>query len=182
MPAVTSRTSAAERQRLILESAVELVLENGAGALSMPGVAKRAGVSVSLVYRHFPGRDHLLSGLLETVWSRNGAERARTTQDVLSAYLARVAQYGELVNELVVRPSVLPELEQRRRQLRERDVRRVTKLLRAEGHDARNARLVATMLEVALITGALHTLRGGSVESTQRVLGMALSLAGPVPA
>ena len=161
---------------------MELVLEKGAAALSMPELARRAGVSVSLVYRHFPGRDHLLSGLLETVWAENGAERATTPEDVLAAYVASVEHYGELVQELVLRPSALPELEERRRELRARDVERLTKTLKRQGLKLRDARIVATMLEVALLTGAVHSRRGGTPESTLRVLTTALQFVSPASA
>lgn len=44
-------------------AAVELLEENGAAALSLRAVARRAGVSAAAPYRHFPDRTALLSAV-----------------------------------------------------------------------------------------------------------------------
>jgi AcrR family transcriptional regulator len=49
------------RQRII--EAVVRVVSDGIGALSIPAVAREAGVSVPTVYRHFGSKDELLEAL-----------------------------------------------------------------------------------------------------------------------
>jgi AcrR family transcriptional regulator len=48
----------------ILESARDLFLEHGAKAVSMRGVAARAGVTAMAIYRHFEGREALLRAVV----------------------------------------------------------------------------------------------------------------------
>lgn len=45
----------------LVEAAVDLVAEQGLGALSVAAVARRSGVSAAAPYRHFSGRDALLA-------------------------------------------------------------------------------------------------------------------------
>ncbi|HEY6640546.1 helix-turn-helix domain-containing protein [Povalibacter sp.] len=54
------RADAQRNRDLILAAAEEVFLERGAGA-SLDDVARRAGVGIGTLYRHFPTRDALLS-------------------------------------------------------------------------------------------------------------------------
>jgi AcrR family transcriptional regulator len=56
------RQQAAETRRCIIEAVVR-VAANGVGSLSIPAVAREAGVSVPTVYRHFGSKDELLEAL-----------------------------------------------------------------------------------------------------------------------
>ena len=58
----------ATRER-ILQGLIE-VLARGAAELSVPAVAREAGVSVATVYRHFPSKQALLDGLGDHVRER----------------------------------------------------------------------------------------------------------------
>lgn len=42
---------------------MEMVVEGGIDALTMPGLAKRAGVAVGGIYRYFAGKQELMAGL-----------------------------------------------------------------------------------------------------------------------
>jgi AcrR family transcriptional regulator len=54
------RTSqVAETKRRIARAVVEVIVRDGAVALSYPAVAEQAGVSLRTVYRHFPNKDEL---------------------------------------------------------------------------------------------------------------------------
>ena len=57
----------------ILLALTELVLEGGLSHFSVQEVADRAGVSHRTVYRHFPTRQALLSGIVE--WVENEVKR-----------------------------------------------------------------------------------------------------------
>ena len=48
-------------RRKVLGAVVELVAEGTVEELSVPAVARRSGVSVATIYRHFPSRDDLLT-------------------------------------------------------------------------------------------------------------------------
>ncbi|MGH8944742.1 MAG: TetR/AcrR family transcriptional regulator [Acidimicrobiia bacterium] len=52
-------------RRLIVEALAEVIVEKGIHDFSMEEVADRAGVSIRTLYRYFPNRDDLLSGLDE---------------------------------------------------------------------------------------------------------------------
>lgn len=62
------------RQRLV-DAAVALILESG-GEPAMDGVARRAGVGVGTLYRHFPDRQELLRTVVLEVLDRT-IERGR---------------------------------------------------------------------------------------------------------
>jgi AcrR family transcriptional regulator len=56
---------AAETRRKILRALVALLTEELAATVSIPQVAKRAGVSVRIVYHHFPSKEALFDGLFD---------------------------------------------------------------------------------------------------------------------
>jgi AcrR family transcriptional regulator len=61
-------------RRLIVEALAGVIVENGIHDFSMEEVADRAGVSIRTLYRYFPNRDDLLSGLdeqLEILFTEN---------------------------------------------------------------------------------------------------------------
>lgn len=57
--------SGSERRELLLDVTMALVLEAGAGAVSMGSVAERAEVTRALVYKHFSNKDELLTALFQ---------------------------------------------------------------------------------------------------------------------
>lgn len=78
--------AAATRERIV-DAAVELLQATDPGAFGMPEVAERAGVSVSTVYRAFPTKDALITGVLEAIRERfeGSAGAPPTTRDDLRA-------------------------------------------------------------------------------------------------
>ena len=59
-PGTRRRLSAADRRTHLLDVAVVLLGESGPEAVTMEGVAARAGVSKALGYRYFDNADELL--------------------------------------------------------------------------------------------------------------------------
>ena len=59
------RLTGRQRREQLLDVAAEVVLEGGADAATMEGVAARAGVSKKLGYAHFANRDELLLALFD---------------------------------------------------------------------------------------------------------------------
>jgi AcrR family transcriptional regulator len=78
--------AAATRERIV-DAAVELLQATDPGAFGMPEVADRAGVSVSTVYRAFPTKDDLITGVLEAIRERfeTSAGLRPTTREELEA-------------------------------------------------------------------------------------------------
>ena len=60
-----ARLSAAQRREQFLDVAAQLVVEQGADAVTMEAVAARAGVSKALSYRYFDNAGALLVALFE---------------------------------------------------------------------------------------------------------------------
>lgn len=84
-PAIRQLRADARRNReRILEAAAEVFAEQGADA-QMDDVARRAGVGVGTVYRHFPNKD-VLMGELVTQKFRSFAEYAREALDEEDAW------------------------------------------------------------------------------------------------
>ncbi|MFJ3767448.1 TetR/AcrR family transcriptional regulator [Streptomyces sp. NPDC090082] len=78
------RADAHRNRERILDAAAEVVGEDGTQA-SLRDVARRAGVGLGTLYRHFPTRDALLETLLRTSFDQLAEEAAR----LLDADLAR---------------------------------------------------------------------------------------------
>jgi AcrR family transcriptional regulator len=53
------------RREVIVEAAVELILETGHSGCSLEQVAARAGISKPLIYKYFPRREVLLKAILD---------------------------------------------------------------------------------------------------------------------
>ena len=61
-------------RRVLIDAALKLVGEGGAGAVSVREAARRAGVSPGAPFRHFPSRDALMSAVAEEAQRRFRAE------------------------------------------------------------------------------------------------------------
>lgn len=63
-----------EKQKNILQTALELFAKNGYSSTSTGKIAKKAGVSEGLIFRHFGNKEGLLEAVLKL-----GEERVKTT-------------------------------------------------------------------------------------------------------
>src|SRR5258708_23508137 len=61
-------------RRVLIDSALQLVGEGGADAVSVREAARRAGVSPGAPFRHFPSRDALMNAVAEEAQRRFRAE------------------------------------------------------------------------------------------------------------
>lgn len=89
MPKKTD-TSKIERIR---EAAVEIVSEKGIPNSSVASIARRAGVSVGYLYRHYPSKEELINDLLE--------ERLNVITDKINTLIGKHDDLGEIVGEIV---------------------------------------------------------------------------------
>lgn len=67
MCAVSRRLPADERRAQLLAAAIALSEEHGLGALTIRGVAERAGVSLGVVHYCFVDKDELVNGVIQAV-------------------------------------------------------------------------------------------------------------------
>ncbi|MCL6739133.1 TetR/AcrR family transcriptional regulator [Streptomyces neyagawaensis] len=83
-PAKRGRRADAERNRAaILEAAGAVFAEQGC-AVDVREIARRSGVGMGTLYRHFPTKDDLLATVLEqeyTAWLTDAHQRASATKD-----------------------------------------------------------------------------------------------------
>lgn len=59
------RMAPAERRKQLVDAALEVILQQGYGGVSIEAVARRAGVTRPVVYDHFPNLGQLLRTLVE---------------------------------------------------------------------------------------------------------------------
>ncbi|MGW3007569.1 TetR/AcrR family transcriptional regulator [Streptomyces sp. NPDC001219] len=81
----------AERRAAILEAAMELIAERGYRRTSLAAVAERAGLTQQGLLHHFPSKELLLAGVLET----------RDRWDLASAAAAAGARHTDTLAQLV---------------------------------------------------------------------------------
>jgi AcrR family transcriptional regulator len=120
----------ATTRKRILDAAAELIIEEHPATLSMLAIAKRAGVSVRTVYRHFPNKEALLDAIAEigNEETVSGFAFQELRLDNLHEFTAQL--WGELVHTraLVQAQSVTPfghELRKKRADRRRRIIERV---------------------------------------------------------
>jgi AcrR family transcriptional regulator len=82
-------------RRVLINAALELTEQGGAGAVSVREAARRAGVSPAAPFRHFPSRDALMAAVAEEAQRRFRAEiEAATTATAASDPLSRLRAFG----------------------------------------------------------------------------------------
>ena len=59
------RMAPAERREQLIDAALEVILEQGYGGVSIEAIARRAGVTRPVVYDHFPNLGRLLHAVIE---------------------------------------------------------------------------------------------------------------------
>lgn len=97
---VRRRLPEAERRRVILAAATEVVAQRGAEAASIAEIAERAGITRPVVYDHFPTKHDIVLALIEhhhqTLMAVLGEVAAgprldkRTLRRIIVAYLRQV--------------------------------------------------------------------------------------------
>lgn len=91
----------ATRQRIL--DALAEVMADGVDALSVPAVAKRAGVSVGTVYRHFGDKAGLVRALIPYAGQRTGTilEHVPSTIEEWNVIVHKVFQHFENTDDLI---------------------------------------------------------------------------------
>ena len=83
-PAKRGRRADAERNRAAIMEAAGAVFAEQGGAVDVREIARRSGVGMGTLYRHFPTKDDLLATVLEqqfTSWLTAAHQQATATED-----------------------------------------------------------------------------------------------------
>jgi AcrR family transcriptional regulator len=120
-----ARLPGSQRREHLLDVAAQLVVEEGIDAVTMEGVAARAGVSKGLGYAYFANRDELLVALYDREMSMldhrvtRAVEAAPTLEAKVRASLVEwfdhLAERGEIVGRLMRAQPVQGPVEERRK-------------------------------------------------------------------
>lgn len=78
-------------RRVILEAVLEELGEVGYGAMTIEGVAARAGVGKSTIYRHWPGKLELVEDAFRTLKASATVPEGGSFRDRVVGYLEQVA-------------------------------------------------------------------------------------------
>lgn len=91
----------ATRQRIL--DALAVVMAEGVEALSVPAVAKRAGVSVGTVYRHFGDKAGLVRALMPHAIQRTGSVvgEVPTSIEEMDEMVRKVFRHFETADDLI---------------------------------------------------------------------------------
>ena len=123
------RAEQRERTRdRIVEAATELLADEAVDELTIPVIARRAGVSVRTVYFHFPTKDDLNEAVAQGVDVMIGAIRYPDTADELPAFSAnlfREYEQNEALTRAVLRTKAGRALRAKGRMRRLRDLEKV---------------------------------------------------------
>jgi len=106
----TRRARAEQVRELLLDTARQMLLEDGYSATTIPALADACGVSAESVYKRFPGKKALVRAVVERALRGAGPVAAETRSDALAADdpHALVRGWGRLAAE--VAPRVAPIL------------------------------------------------------------------------
>jgi AcrR family transcriptional regulator len=80
-------------RRVIAEAALEEMADVGYGAMTVEGIAKRAGVSKATIYRHWAGKLEIVESALEMVKATMTFDEAAPPRERLTQLLRSLADY-----------------------------------------------------------------------------------------
>jgi AcrR family transcriptional regulator len=125
--AVAPRLSHAQRRRQLLDAAASLIIDKSLDAVTMEGVAARAGVSKALPYRFFTNRDDLLVALYDReagILTRRMREATRSVEGfenrvraITETWLEGLSERGLVLGMLVLASPLAGPIEERRQQM-----------------------------------------------------------------
>jgi AcrR family transcriptional regulator len=91
-PRKPGRPRSERAERAILDAALDLFAESGAGGVCIEAVAARAGVGKATIYRRWPGKEDLLLEAFATIKSPLPEPRGESVRDDLVAMLQVMCQ------------------------------------------------------------------------------------------
>jgi AcrR family transcriptional regulator len=180
----------AETRDRIVDAVVALITEEHPASISVPAVARRAGVSVATVYRYFPNKGRLLDAATEVGHRRTSAllvagrqraaglaadERGVLIDRIVGHFFAELAEHLDYVRQAQASPAGR-DLRRRRRADKQREL---PQILGTVGIDADSAdgRRLATMIELLVSSTVfveLHDHLGLSTEEASAQVAWAI--------
>ena len=114
-------SKASQKRRLILETAIQIVLENDFTALTLDAVSKQAGISKGGLLYHFPNKDSLIKGIAQFVFEelyvnfdrfaeKDSHESGKWTRALVTASKKDLEQNAELNVGIFAASYLDPEL------------------------------------------------------------------------
>jgi AcrR family transcriptional regulator len=98
-------------RRVILEAALEELGEVGYGALTIEGVAARAGVGKSTIYRHWAGKLPLVEDAFRTLKAQAVIPESGTIRERITAFLQQMAELVEASTYSACMPALIEAAE-----------------------------------------------------------------------
>jgi AcrR family transcriptional regulator len=98
-------------RRVILEAALEELGEVGYGALTIEGVAARAGVGKSTIYRHWAGKLPLVEDAFRTLKAQAVIPESGTIRERITAFLQEMAELVEASTYSACMPALIEAAE-----------------------------------------------------------------------
>ncbi|QEC46195.1 TetR/AcrR family transcriptional regulator [Baekduia soli] len=167
-PDASPRLTAAQRRERIEQAAVQLFARNGYTATTVEDIARAAGVTKPMLYRHFESKQELCVALLER--SRDAliaaalgrftpgmADPAPQVPAMLEAWLGHVEQHPDEARLLLAPIGGDPEVARVQRDLHARQAATQTALLRefVPGLDEAEAEPLGEIVRATLVAVAL---------------------------
>ncbi len=157
-----ARLSRADRRDQLLDAASGMLLERGAAAITMEGLAVQAGVSKALPYIHFDNAEAVLIGLYqrEIAWIGERVTSAMAAQvdaegrlvAAIHAYFDVVEERGSILSILAGPGSAVPHLADAGSRTGNRFI---AEILHREFGVTRRRGLLAAALVLGVLTGAV---------------------------
>jgi TetR/AcrR family transcriptional regulator, fatty acid biosynthesis regulator len=127
-----TRLAPEERSQLILDTAAQIVTNEGVSAVNMDRLGRDAGISKALVYNYFPNRNDLLRALLlrevrlyqeqQHVAAENARDVDALIRITTRTYLDHIAEKGVLIERLMNEPAIATGMGEMERQGRKRTI------------------------------------------------------------
>lgn len=159
--ALREAQSAATRER-ILDAAVR-VMARGVASLSIPAVAREAGVSVPTVYRHFATKAELLGAIYPFLMRRSGVDGVALPRTIAEVGPAVREIHGRLegLGDLTRAAALSPVGDEARRTTMPRrlDIARQLAELQDPAISAADRERIARLVTVLMTSGAVRTWR-----------------------
>lgn len=174
-----TRKDAVRNRALLVAAAVETFQEEGLDA-SVNAIARRAGVNVATLYRHFPTKDHLVGAVLDGLLAPLVAARDRALETpagapVLAAFLRDTARLQSENRGLLDALGRHPSADDVRRRLREPSIAIVEPLVaRARAGGELRKELGAIDVLVALQMLSVVAAKAPSGLDLERYVGIVL--------
>jgi TetR/AcrR family transcriptional regulator, fatty acid biosynthesis regulator len=127
-----TRLAPEERSQLILDTAAQIVTNEGVSAVNMDRLGRDARISKALVYNYFPNRNDLLRALLlrevrlyqeqQHVAAENARDVDALIRITTRTYLDHIAEKGVLIERLMNEPAIATGMGEMERQGRKQTI------------------------------------------------------------